>query len=50
MGGSTEISSKNFADVAALNGSPVPKTQINANTGLSTRRFGTFGVAYGQLN
>ena len=49
-GGSTEISSKKFADVAALNGSPVPKTQINANTGLSTRRFGTFGVAYGQLN
>ena len=50
VGGSTEISSKNFADVAALNSSPVPKTQINANTGLSTRRFGTFGVAYGQLN
>lgn len=50
LGASTEIATKNFTDAAALNGSPIARKQINANTGLSTRRYGTFGIAYGQLN
>ena len=50
LGASAVIASKNFTDIAALNGSPVPRTQLNANTGLSMKRFGTIGVAYGELN
>jgi outer membrane usher protein len=50
VGASAVIASKNYTDVAVLNGSPIPKTQLNANTGLSLKRYGTFGVAYGELN
>jgi outer membrane usher protein len=49
LGGSAEIATKDFTDIAALNGAPISRTQINANTGLSTKRFGSFGIAYGQL-
>jgi outer membrane usher protein len=50
LGASAVVASKNYTDVAGLNGSPVPKTQLNANTGLSLKRYGTFGIAYGELN
>jgi outer membrane usher protein len=36
----------NFRDIAAMNGDPVPRRQINANAGISLGRFGSFGIAY----
>jgi outer membrane usher protein len=46
MGGSATLASRNYRDVAAMNGSPIQRKQISAFTGLSARRFGSFGLAY----
>ncbi|MCU4162086.1 fimbria/pilus outer membrane usher protein [Acidiphilium sp. AL] len=45
-GASAEFSSRNFKDLAAVNGQPVPYRQITANTGLNLGRYGSIGVAY----
>jgi outer membrane usher protein len=50
LGGSATIAGRNFQDVAAMNGDPVPRQQLNANAGLSLRRFGSVGVAYAALD
>ena len=50
LGASATIAGRNFRDVAAMNGEPVPRKQLSANTGLSLRRFGSVGVAYGGLD
>jgi outer membrane usher protein len=50
LGASAIIAGHNFKDVAATNGEPVPRKQLNANAGLSLRQFGSVGVAYGALD
>jgi outer membrane usher protein len=50
VGASATIAGRNYLDVAAMNGEPVPRKQLNANTGLSLRRFGSMGVAYAGLD
>ncbi len=46
FGASAIFASHDFADIAALNGDPVPRLQVNANVGLSLGRFGSLGLAY----
>lgn len=46
LGASAIIASRDFRDIAAMNGDPVPRRQISANAGLSLGRFGSIGVAY----
>jgi outer membrane usher protein len=50
LGASATIADRNFRDVAAMNGDPVPRQQLNANGGLSMRTFGSVGVAYAGLD
>jgi outer membrane usher protein len=50
LGASAIIADRNFRDVAAINGDPVPRQQLNANGGLSLRTFGSVGVAYAGLD
>ncbi len=50
FGASVAVAAPRFRDVAALNGSPVPRLQVNASTGLSLGRFGSVGVAYAGLD
>ena len=46
FGASAIAASRDFADIAALNGDPVPRLQLTANVGLTLGRFGSFGLAY----
>ncbi len=46
LGGSATLASRNYRDIAAMNGSPVTRKQISLFTGLSLRRFGSLAVAY----
>jgi len=46
IGASAIVANRNFRDIAAMNGDPVPRRQINANAGLTLSRFGSFGLAY----
>lgn len=46
IGGSAIIASRNFGDIATVNGDPSPQLQLNANAGLSFGRYGSLGVAY----
>ena len=46
VGASAIIAGRNFRDIAAMNGDPVPRLQLNANAGLSLGRFGSVGIAY----
>jgi outer membrane usher protein len=46
LGGSAIVADRNYRDVASLNGSGVPRKQLSAYTSLSTRRFGSVGMAY----
>jgi outer membrane usher protein len=50
LGASAIIADRNFRDVAAMNGDPVPRQQLNANGGLSLRTFGSLGVAYAGID
>jgi outer membrane usher protein len=50
LGASAILADRNFRDVAAMNGDPVPRQQINANGGLSLRAFGSVGIAYAGLD
>lgn len=50
LGASAIIADRNFRDVAAMNGDPVPRQQLNANGGLSLRTFGSVGVAYAGID
>jgi outer membrane usher protein len=47
LGATATIANRNYRDVVAMNGSGVPRKQINAFTSLSLRRFGSAGAAYG---
>jgi len=46
MGGSASLASRNYRDVAAMNGSPVARKQVGLFSGLTFRRFGSLAVAY----
>ena len=46
LGASAIIASANSQDIASLNGTPVPRKQINANASVSAKRYGSIGVAY----
>jgi outer membrane usher protein len=46
LGASASFAGHNFRDIAAQQGDPVPRRQINASAGLSLGRFGSFGLAY----
>ncbi|MFY9853894.1 MAG: fimbria/pilus outer membrane usher protein, partial [Terracidiphilus sp.] len=50
LGGSAIIANRNYLDVAAINGTGVPRKQISAFTGLTSRRFGSIGAAYAGLD
>jgi len=50
LGGAATLTTPNFRDVAARNGSAVERKQISGFTGLALRRFGTIGVAYAGVN
>jgi outer membrane usher protein len=50
LGASAILADRNFRDVAAMNGDPVPRQQINANGGLSLRTLGSVGIAYAGLD
>lgn len=50
LGGSATIATRNFRDVAAMNGSSVERKQISAFTSVSTRRLGSLGVAYAAVS
>jgi outer membrane usher protein len=46
LGASAIIAGRQFADVAAMNGDPVPSQQVNASLGLSLKTLGSIGIAY----
>jgi len=50
LGGSVTMANRNFRDVAAVNGDPVPRQQLNGNVGLSLGRLGSVGIAYARID
>jgi outer membrane usher protein len=50
LSASAIIADRNFQDVAAINGDPVPRKQLNGSAGMSLGRFGSVGVAYAGLD
>ena len=50
LGASAIIANRNFRDVASMNGDGVLREQLSAFASMSTRRFGTAGVAYGKID
>jgi outer membrane usher protein len=48
VGASAVFTEGNYRDVASINGDGAPKKQISAFTSLSSRRFGSVGLAYGE--
>ena len=50
LGGSVTVASHNYRDIAAMNGDPVPRLQLNASAGLSLGRFGSVGIGYTRID
>jgi outer membrane usher protein len=50
MGGSASVASSGYRDVAAMNGSPIPRKQISFFSGLTLRHYGSLGVAYAAVS
>jgi outer membrane usher protein len=50
VGASAILTTGNYRDVASMNGDVVPQKQISAFTSLSSKRFGSVGVAYGEVD
>ena len=46
FGASAILATHGFGDVAAVNGEPIVRLQIDANIGVSFGRFGSLGIAY----
>ena len=46
LGGSAILSDRNYRDVASMNGSGTPRKQLSAFTSLTSKHFGSIGVAY----
>jgi len=49
LGTSALFATRDYRDVASMNGSGVLRRQLSAFTGLNTRRFGSLGLAYVDL-
>lgn len=50
LGGSAVLATRNFRDVASVNGSGVLRKQLSAFTGLTVHRYGSLGLAYAGLS
>ena len=50
IGGSAIIATRNYRDVATMNGGGVLRKQMSAFTGLSLRRYGSPGIAYSGID
>jgi outer membrane usher protein len=50
LGGAETIATRNYRDVAAMNGSPIPRKQVSLFTGISLRRFGSAGLGYAAIS
>jgi outer membrane usher protein len=50
LGASATAADHSYRDVAAMNGTGVPRKQISAFTSLLLRRFGSAGIAYGGID
>ncbi len=50
VGVSAFFATPHFRDIAALEGDPVPRLQINANAGISFGHWGSVGVAYTSID
>jgi outer membrane usher protein len=46
LGASGIVATNSFGDIAAVNGDPIARLQLNANAGVSLGRFGSLGAAY----
>ncbi len=46
LGASALLATRNYRDVASINGNGIPRKQLSFFTSLSLRRFGSAGVAY----
>ena len=46
LGAFASVASRNFRDIATVNGDPVPQRQLNAYASLSFGRFGSAGISY----
>jgi outer membrane usher protein len=50
LGGSASMANRNYRDVAAMNGAPIPRKQITLFSGLTLRRFGSAALGYAALS
>lgn len=50
LGGSAALATRDYRDVAALNGDGVVRKQISAFTSLNLRRFGSLGAVYAGID
>jgi outer membrane usher protein len=50
LGASAIIATRDYRDVASMNGDGIPRKQLSAFTSLSVRRLGTAGVAYAGID
>jgi outer membrane usher protein len=50
VGASATVATRNFLDVAAMNGAPLLRKQLSGNAGLMLRRWGSVGLAYAVLD
>lgn len=50
FGVSAQFATHDFRDIAAMNGDPVPLRQISASAGVNLPRWGSFGVAYADVD
>jgi outer membrane usher protein len=46
LGAFASVATRNFRDIATVNGDPVPQRQLNAYASLSFGRFGSDGISY----
>lgn len=50
VGASATLAGRNYRDVAAMNGSGVPRKQLNANMSVFLKRLGSVGGAFAELD
>ncbi|MGO9317986.1 MAG: fimbria/pilus outer membrane usher protein [Terracidiphilus sp.] len=50
VGASAIIAGRNYRDIAAMNGAAVPRKQLNGNTSMILKHFGSVGFAYAGLD
>ena len=48
--GTAVFADKNYLDIAAMNGDPVPRLQLTGTLGLTLGRFGELGIAYARID